>query len=94
MVLGYAVGGRLVSDPAYPPVVAPANAPRVLEYVLADLLGTAGPRARYVALLQIVFAAGLGWSLTVLLASATEYLLRSKPAPTAAAAGDVEAAGS
>jgi len=93
MVLGYAVGGRLVSDPAYPTVVAPADAPRVIERVSADLLGTAGPRARYVALLQVLFAAGLAWSRTVLLASATEYLLRSKPRPAPSPAGGVEVAG-
>jgi hypothetical protein len=75
MVLGFASGGRLVSGPAYPTVVAPGDAPRVLESISADLLGTAGPRALYVALLQILFAAGMGWSLAILLASATERLL-------------------
>ena len=76
MVLGFAVGGSLVSDPTYPVVVAPGDAPRVLAEISADLLGTAGPRAIYVALLQVLFAAGLGWSLAMLLASATEHLLR------------------
>jgi hypothetical protein len=75
MVLGFAVAGVLVPGPAYPTVVAPGDAPRVLESIAADLLGTARPRALYVALLQILFASGLAWSMTILLASATERLL-------------------
>lgn len=75
MVLGFAVAGSIVPGPAYPAVVAPGDAPRVLERISADLLGTAGPRALYVALLQVLFAAGLGWSMAILLASGTEFIL-------------------
>jgi hypothetical protein len=75
MVLGFVVAGSIVPDPAYPAVVAPGDAPRVLEKVSSDLLGTARARTLYVALLQVLFGAGLAWSIALLLASGTEYLL-------------------
>jgi hypothetical protein len=75
MVLGFVVAGSIVPHPAYPAVVAPGDAPRVLEGISSDLLGTARARTLYVALLQVLFGAGLAWSMALLLASGTEYLL-------------------
>ena len=75
MVLGFAAAGSIVPDPAFPAVVAPGDAPRVLEEVSADLLGTARPRALLVAVLQVLFASGGAWAMALLLASATEHLL-------------------
>jgi len=74
-VFGFAVAGTIVPDLAFPAVVAPADAPRVLEKMSADLLGAARPRALLVALLQVLFASGTAWAMALLLASATEHLL-------------------
>lgn len=75
LVMGFVRDGRLVPDAAYPAVVAPGGARRLLEEISSDLLGTAPARGRWAALLHVLFGAGMAWSVTVLLASATEYVL-------------------
>jgi hypothetical protein len=93
MVFGFAAAGSIVPDPAFPAVVAPGDAPRVLQEISADLLGTARPRALLVALLQVAFASGAGWAMALLLSSATEHLLAGRARGIrlrAAAAGGAE----